>query len=915
MNPKYIMTAPQPKKDNSNLNGFFQEKDVDRQIVMVQQEIASNDKKLMEKLLRLSKDKTALMPIANEIEQFGKLLQKSRKHTPTKNGDRTRDRSPNQEDETAKNMAMTNLHNTMDHDIMTLLTPRDQPRTTESSNNSMNDMKVVLKKIFIFYASFGDRTNATHLKANKLYKMMQDALVIDNKVDKKKIDLLFCKENKNKPNVNFDTFLSLLVAIGHAKYPDLNDKDGFLVLFRKNLFPLFTNLYQKTDLGEKDIKFKEGLEDVIVMMMEAISPTFGKLHQIYFPPEYQIMSNAKIARQKIEHCLVVFLKDFDICPSLINKTVAFSLFHELLDTPLGKITHNPKFQDQYFVDDKGNDFTLSRFLVYVARISMLNSDKLPNKDRFLGLLERMQLSLGFIAFETKMNSTNNSGATFMPPKAFLRKYFSEKYGADDSRLMTTGESYRSNRSKSPGLNSVRRSLNISSFSGQQNMSAMTPKKFSLTPKPYNQPSALNMSAYSAKGVGINKVVLRHLDLKPDCIAVLEKNKEVLLRIFRAYSSFCGSTTTYKMKCVKLIKLLKHAQLLAETDISKDELILSGAKSAKSFREKSVDKLLKSPNMNTPRNKTMLKAVDLDLLFVKLTSYQAFKLTRDSTEDLLNTSPPGPRIQKYHNLQGKLEFEHFLKALEIISGRLYPDLEDDVALQKIIDINLNQITPERNGALELVDTKLAHVKKLMDLLKNADVVDVIGKLKKSLHPYYAFYCDAASQITFEQFLKFCKDFEIFPKILARSKLMLLFYNLATLHPLINSNSKNRKGLTESARGLLESIDNEVIDENLFTEAIALCALEVDENTDVHPIEKINYLLERMADSNGHEIILKTHRMKMPKPTLTFEVLTYIRNKYPDIVHGRNKSANTSMASRSKKDVTNVSKFESLFNANP
>ena len=39
----------------------------------------------------------------------------------------------------------------------------------------LQETKRKLKEIFIFYASFGDRLNTTHLKSHKFHKMLQDA--------------------------------------------------------------------------------------------------------------------------------------------------------------------------------------------------------------------------------------------------------------------------------------------------------------------------------------------------------------------------------------------------------------------------------------------------------------------------------------------------------------------------------------------------------------------------------------------------------------------------------------------------------------------------------------------------------------------------------------------------------------------
>ncbi len=43
----------------------------------------------------------------------------------------------------------------------------------------ITDIKYKLKKVFIFYTSFGDRFNSTMLKSNKFHKLMNDAGIRD----------------------------------------------------------------------------------------------------------------------------------------------------------------------------------------------------------------------------------------------------------------------------------------------------------------------------------------------------------------------------------------------------------------------------------------------------------------------------------------------------------------------------------------------------------------------------------------------------------------------------------------------------------------------------------------------------------------------------------------------------------------
>ena len=94
------------------------------------------------------------------------------------------------------------------------------------------------------------------------------------------------------------------------------------------------------------------------------------------------------------------------------------------------------------------------------------------------------------------------------------------------------------------------------------------------------------------------------------------------------------------------------------------------------------------------------------------------------------------------------------------------------------------------------------------------------------------------MTFERFIKFSREFSIFPDILSRAKLMQLFYNLATLQPILQQKSQDRESLLNEQLKTLEASKSQSIDENLFTEALAMCATEIEDSVLAHPIEKVS-----------------------------------------------------------------------------
>ena len=62
---------------------------------------------------------------------------------------------------------------------------------------------------------------------------------------------------------------------------------------------------------------------------------------------------------------------------------------------------------------------------------------------------------------------------------------------------------------------------------------------------------------------------------------------------------------------------------------------------------------------------------------------------------------------------------------------------------------------------------------MDMLKDPEVVDVLNHVHKSIIYYYNFYADTYGFLNFDNFIRFCRDFSIFPDIVSKPKLLRFF----------------------------------------------------------------------------------------------------------------------------------------------
>lgn len=68
--------------------------------------------------------------------------------------------------------------------------------------------------------------------------------------------------------------------------------------------------------------------------------------------------------------------------------------------------------------------------------------------------------------------------------------------------------------------------------------------------------------------------------------------------------------------------------------------------------------------------------------------------------------------------------------------------------------------------------------LMEILKDQDIVDLLGGVHRAMMSYYLYYANQKTGLlNFDGFSRFCTDFEIFPDILSKPKIMRFFKTLS------------------------------------------------------------------------------------------------------------------------------------------
>lgn len=191
-----------------------------------------------------------------------------------------------------------------------------------------------IRTIFTFYASYGDRLNVNYLKSSKFKRMMMDSQIIDV-VPKNKIDLIFYSESHNRSNMGFDNFLNALTKISKALgYNKKGAVEGFHCLIHKYMMPLYEEIlkspnYYTVSILENDVQFDE----LCNYLIRNVGNVLYEVYSVYFPWEIANSTVFSGLETRSEKSYKEFLKDFDMCPSILTKTLAFQLWNSVMEHP------------------------------------------------------------------------------------------------------------------------------------------------------------------------------------------------------------------------------------------------------------------------------------------------------------------------------------------------------------------------------------------------------------------------------------------------------------------------------------------------------------------------------------------------------------------------------------------------------
>jgi len=204
--------------------------------------------------------------------------------------------------------------------------------------------------------------------------------------------------------------------------------------------------------------------------------------------------------------------------------------------------------------------------------------------------------------------------------------------------------------------------------------------------------------------------------------------------------------------------------------------------------------------------------------------------------------PSKSKQKYLK-DDKIDFKGFYWSLIQIAEKLYSSEKAHRQLEVLYEKHLSSLITGKEEDPRYI-------------LAKEEILQVLSLLKNSLELCVQKYKNADKRLNYSSFMRFCKDFGVFPDIVGMSFLRELFCSLVMA------------GKDED----LASIKEESIDETEVIQALGICALKSPSFVeDTNPVFKIIHLAEKMTRSVG------VYNMKQIEGS-RFDILKAIKRKY-------------------------------------
>lgn len=258
----------------------------------------------------------------------------------------------------------------------------------QTFNKSPGKTRERLRKLFMKYCDISDETGKPKINARNYIKLLKDSGILDTNLNSCRANIIYCENCKQKEKtLTFEQFLNSLIKIAQEKFPQnfkKNRQEAILLVINYHLLSLLDKLIQN-DEANKTVVFGEDnyipvkYDEEVKIMLNSIYSLLKDIYSVYFLDHLKKAKTDSALSKITPKLLVVFMRDFEISPLLINKQKALIMLDFLVQPPstllplvdLSNVFYAIKDKNDNLIDqDCGVYFTLSRFFVFLTWVAV-----------------------------------------------------------------------------------------------------------------------------------------------------------------------------------------------------------------------------------------------------------------------------------------------------------------------------------------------------------------------------------------------------------------------------------------------------------------------------------------------------------------------------------------------------------------
>ena len=667
-------------------------------------------------------------------------------------------------------------------------------KNSEISSQSNKEENYInkLKEIFEYYCQYGERLNSRILKSHGFIKLFRESGIMDKKLNTTRLEIIYKSINKNN-QLNFDQFLNSLVKISSYKYNITSKKDiknATQKIILEYLYPLYYSIIDKNNKysnsatnSSLDVNYNninQNFEKILYTklfeeILIQVVPSLFDIYKTYFTNEISISDNLTYIKKTSYKNYFTLIKNLEIIPYLLSNSTCYQIYK--YETSNSDVDENIK---------KNKNF----YLEICKKIDFLNMNTTERYNKnifgkffiFFKFL-RCLIKMAIIIYE-KINEENNNN----------NEDINDKLNYEEMFIL-----FLQKIEKSEGFNNFTK---INNMSHNYKTSNIIPINFSIK---LNENNNVN-----------NKEVN---DIKENNI----NNENMKIDINQ-------NIETYEPKYINYINEIYGKDLL---NLYKTIVNYGDQFNFQYMKSKAFFKFLSDSNLiKTKYNNFGIKVNLIDIFFIKMCI-----LMKNNENFLSQKNDKNTKNITINVSCGEIDYPTFIISIEILSRYLYPNLPVKKAIDKLITEYILNNKEINNNKISEIEQKIENLKELQN---NEEMISFLQLVHKAFYPLFLFYTkENDGLMSLNDFMKFTKDFEIFPYLIGKAKLNSMFNNISQYSSFTKNNTT-------------------YIEHSLFVDLIALMALDmIYPEPQPTPIEKLLIFIDKISQSAGQsKIVMRT-----------------------------------------------------------